>query len=78
MAQLAECSSSAHELRLQQLRSQVLVKAVLDEQPTLLYVTHDDLLSFARDDSPVPSERVRGSIHRSESGRMRNLATTPP
>ena len=29
----------------------MLVKAVLDEQPTLLCVTHDDLLSFARDDS---------------------------
>ena len=26
----------------------------------------------------VLSERVRGSIHRSESGRVRNLATTPP
>ena len=39
---------------MQQLKSQVLqvlVKAVLDEQPTLLCVTHDDLLSFARDDS---------------------------
>ena len=26
----------------------------------------------------VLSERIRGSIHRSESGRVRNFATTPP
>ena len=61
MAQLAECSSSAHELRLQQLKSQVLqvlVKAVLDEQPTLLCVTHDDLLSFACDDSQHEDETL--------------------
>lgn len=54
MAQLAESPSSAQQLRVQQLKSQVLqvlVKAVLDEQPTLLCVTHDDLLAFAHDDA---------------------------
>ena len=43
-----------------------------------IFIYYTNEINWKLKITAVLSERVRGSIHRSESGRVRNLATTPP